>query len=213
MRNKEFTAPQFKADMFNCPFCRELSNHEWILPLSAGKKTNLGQSDDFALTICEKCAGQSIWLLKKMVFPTCGGTPYPSSDLPEDVAHDFSEARNISTLSPRGAAALLRLALQKLCMHLGERGQNINDDIANLVKKGLPVRIQQALDIVRVVGNESVHPGVIDRSDDQDTVMKLFDLINIVADVMITQPNQIEQLYTEIVPESKRRAIEERDSN
>ena len=210
--NMEFVAPQFKLEKFNCPFCRELSSHEWILPFSAGQKTNLGQSDDFALTICENCGKQSIWLSKTMVYPTCGDAPYPSTDLPEDVTHDFSEARTISTLSPRGAAALLRLAIQKLCKHLGEKGKSINDDIANLVSKGLPVRIQQALDIVRVVGNESVHPGVLDIDDDRDTVLKLFHLINMVAEVMITQPHQIEQLYTDIVPESRRKAIEDRDN-
>lgn len=172
------------------------------VPISAGQKTNLGQSDDFAIAICENCGKQSIWLSKNMVYPTCGDAPYPSTDLPVDVANDFSEARNISTLSPRGAAALLRLAIQKLCKHLGEKGKNINEDIGNLVRKGLPVKIQQSLDIVRVVGNKSVHPDVIDRGDDKDTVMKLFDLINMVSDLMITHPKQIEQLYTDIVPVS-----------
>jgi hypothetical protein len=36
-------------------------------------------------------------------------------------------------------------------MHLGGSGQNINDDIAFLVRKGLPDLVQQSLDVVRVV--------------------------------------------------------------
>ena len=72
--------------------------------------------------------------------------------------------------------ALLRLALQKLCKELGEGGKDINSDIANLVKKGLRPSIQKALDIVRVTGNESIHPGVLDMKDNRDVALKLLSL-------------------------------------
>lgn len=118
--------------------------------------------------------------------------------------------RNIATLSPRGAAALLRLAIQKLCAHLGAGGKNINDDIGNLVKKGLPVKIQQALDIVRVTGNEAVHPGELDLKDDVETVESLFRLTNIIAQEMISNPKDIDELYSKL-PSSKLDGIKKRD--
>ena len=121
------------------------------------------------------------------------------------------EAKAIVNKSPRGAAALLRLCIQKLCEQLGEKGKNINDDIANLVKIGLPVKIQQALDVVRVIGNNAVHPGQIDLRDDQDTAMKLFELINVIAEVMITQPKEVERLYQSL-PQTAREAIQKRDN-
>ena len=108
---------------------------------------------------------------------------------------------------------LLRLAIQKLCKHLGEPGKNINDDIASLVKKGLSPKVQQALDIVRVVGNNAVHPGQIDLRDDMDIAGSLFDLVNLIADVMITQPKQIEQMYQTVVPESQQEAIKKRNDS
>ncbi len=89
----------------------------------------------------------------KMVIPDMEGIPYPNDDLVDEIKDDYMEARSILSRSPRGAAALLRLALQKLCKQLGESGKDINSDIANLVKKGLRPSIQKALDIVRVTGN------------------------------------------------------------
>ncbi len=113
--------------------------------------------------------------------------------------------------SPRSSAALLRLAIQKICIELGLPGKNLNDDIGELVKQGLPVRIQQSLDIVRVVGNEQVHPGVLDVRDDPGVAMMLFELVNLIVDDRIASPKRIAALYAKL-PEEKRQGIEKRDA-
>jgi hypothetical protein len=146
-----------------------------------------------------------------MIYPEGSGVP-PNEDLRDDIQQDYLEAKGVVNRSPRGAVALLGLCVQKLCEQLGEKGKNINDDISNLVKKGLPVRIQQALDIVRVVGNNAVHPGQIDLRDDQATAMKLFGLVKLIAEVMITQPKEVEKLYASTLSEPIREAIQDRDA-
>lgn len=148
-----------------------------------------------------------------MVVPDMEGVPYPNDDLIDDIKEDYMEARSVLSRSPRGAAALLRLALQKLCKQLGEGGKDINSDIANLVKKGLRPSIQKALDIVRVTGNESVHPGVLDMKDNRGVALKLFELINLIADVMISEPKRVDELYETVVPDEKKKAIAGRDGN
>ena len=70
--------------------------------------------------------------------------------------------------------------------------------------------VQHALDAVRVIGNEAVHPGTLDLKDDRDTAMRLFGLMNIIAEQMISNPKHIKELYDKL-PESKRTAIEKRD--
>jgi len=130
--------------------------------------------------------------------------------MPDDVKTDFEEARCIVGLSARGACALLRLAVQKLTVDLGEEGQNINDDIASLVEKGLPVEVQQALDSLRVIGNEAVHPGELDLRDDTETATKLFDLLNFVVKDRIAEPKERRRIFG-LIPESKRAAIARRD--
>lgn len=133
-------------------------------------------------------------------------------DLPEDIKNDYNEAKDIVNISPRGAAALLRLAVQKLCIHLGEKGKNINDDIESLVKKGLPKTMQQALDSVRVVGNNAVHPGTIDLNDKVEIAFALFGFVNIICEVLISQPKKIQEFYEKNIPENIRNGIEKRDS-
>lgn len=145
-----------------------------------------------------------------MLYPSPSLQVECNSDMPEEIRTDFNEACEIFFLSPRGAAALLRLAVQKLCTVLGESGKNIDEDIARLVKKGLPDRVQQALDIVRVIGNEAVHPGQIDLNDDPATAESLFDLLNLIIDEMISEPKRLKEMYAKL-PTSKRAAIAKRD--
>jgi hypothetical protein len=138
--------------------------------------------------------------------------PLPYDDMPSDVKEDFLEAREVVEISPRSAAALLRLALQKLMKHLGQKGEKINTDIGELVKAGLPVKIKLALDSLRIYGNYAVHPGEIDLKDDRETALKLFTLLNLIVYDRITQPKEIEELFNRL-PESKTRGVKNRDNN
>jgi hypothetical protein len=147
----------------------------------------------------------------KTIYPINATVAMPSQDMPPDVASDYLEARAIFEASPRSSAALLRLAIQKLCRHLGQPGKNINDDIGALVKAGLPIEIQQALDYVRVIGNNAVHPGNLNVADNPDTAKALFELINIIIEVMITRPRKIQNLYNSL-PGSVQQAIHKRDN-
>lgn len=153
----------------------------------------------------------SLWINEKMVYPLTGNVELANPDLPEDIKNDYNEAKGIVNISPRGAAALLRLAVQKLCIHLGEKGTNINDDIKNLVKKGLPETMQQALDSVRVIGNNAVHPGTIDLNDDIEIAYALFGFVNIICETLISQPKKVKEYYEKYIPENIRNGIEKRD--
>lgn len=136
--------------------------------------------------------------------------PEPHKDLPVELILDYEEARSIAHLSPRGSAAILRLILQKLCIHLGCKGKNIDNDIADLVTKGLPQQVQKALDIIRVIGNEAVHPGTLNINDDKAIVGNLLTIINIIVAELITKPKLIDTLYSNL-PQSKLDAISKRD--
>lgn len=91
--------------------------------------------------------------------------------------------------------------------------KNLNDEIKELVSEGLNPKIQQALDLVRVVGNNAVHPGQISFDDDNMIAIKMFSLINLIADELITRPKEIESLYEEAVPKELKEYIRKRDGS
>jgi hypothetical protein len=151
MTHIPFTPPEHEASAFNCPICGAYANHIW--GSGASLIRSYSHVPNVQFSFCTHCNQYSIWLGGRLIYPDSSQAPMPNSDLPDDIKSDYEEARNILNRSPRGAAALLRLCIQKLCAFLGEPGKNINDDIASLVKKGLNHRIQKGLDIVRVIGN------------------------------------------------------------
>ena len=216
-----YTPPAYRKKAFNCPHCGAFAQQAWTV---AEGHTTFGHAR-LAVAQCMACERYSVWRhwqvlggggasldRDEMIYPLRGGAPPPNPDLPEEIRGDYEEAASIVALSPRGAAALLRLAIQKLCIHLGEQGKNLYDDIASLVRKGLRPDVQKALDAVRVIGNNAVHPGQMDLTDDQETAEKLFVLVNIIAREMITDPKEIEATFDRL-PEGARQAIERRDQD
>ena len=216
---RKYVQPQFELDAFNCPHCDAYSHHIWSTPShqysSNGTQIN-GHMDIEYLRISRcvipSCHNYALWVDGKMIYPMASNAPLPSEDMPKNVKSDYLEARNVLELSPKSSAALLRLALQKLMIHLGEKGDNLNHDIKELVNKGLSPHIQKALDSVRIYGNESVHPGQLDLNDDRETSVKLFQFVNIIVDAMITQPKEIDAIYRDL-PENKIEGIKTRDAD
>lgn len=203
-----FYPPEYKKGSFNCPYCGVYSVQKWV---------QLGGGFESAYTLtpmwvarCAHCTVGSYWYEGNMILPSTGTVDLPNPDIPEDCKRDYFEARDIVQRSPRGAAALLRLCIQKLMKHLGKKGKDINGDIGELVKEGLPLLIQQSLDVCRVVGNNAVHPGEIDLDDSPEIALSLFKLINIIVEDRITKPKEVEALYASL-PVGALEAIEKRD--
>lgn len=147
-----------------------------------------------------------------MLYPQALSAPAAHEQLPDDCKNDYEEARSIAQASPRGAAALLRLVVQKICVHLGEQGKNINTDIGKLVeKKVISERLQKALDSVRVIGNNAIHPLEMNIEDKPELVGTLFALVNMMVEYTIAQP-KAEQAIFDSIPDGAKEAIGKRDN-
>jgi hypothetical protein len=166
---------------------------------------------------CDHCGKNSVWMRNarneeqgELIYPYLLSVPYGHEAMPQECLADYDEAREICERSPRGAAALLRLCLQKLLVHLGGAGDNIDADIKKLVAGGLDSHVQQALDVIRVTGNNAVHPLEMNLEDDQDSVLVLFEMINFIVEERISRPLKTQSRFANL-PEKARLAIEKRD--
>lgn len=195
--------PAFELDGFECPLCHTHAHQTW---------TNLSKNGSYMhelkIATCSKCKKYSIWLDKKMIYPASMTITPPNPDMNEDVQKCYNEAIAVYPYSKRAAAALLRLAIEFLCKQLGATSDNLDKAIPELIKKGLDPEIIKPLDAVRVIGNHAIHPGQIDVEEDID-ITKLFDLINYIAKVLITNKKELNDIIS-LFPEKDQKAIHNR---
>jgi len=205
----KYVAPQFEADAFHCLHCSCYAHQHWT-GLRAGLRADTW-IEGLRMSRCSHCSKYTLWVDERIVYPTATAAPLAHEAMPSELQRDYQEARDVVELSPRASAALLRLCIQRLCVYLHQPGKNLNDDIGALVKAGLPAGVRDALDVVRVVGNNAVHPGEMDLQDDKETALALFDLVNMVVDKMIAEPQRMNDLLGRL-PQSAREARDQRDA-
>ena len=216
-----YEPPVFKGKAFTClhPKCATLTTMSWHKLI--GQQYGGGFITRYWFCKCGHCEQNSVWRedgdrddidaeTGKLIFPYLLSVPYGHDAMPKECLVDFDEAREICERSPRGAAALLRLCLQKLLIHLGGGGEHIDTDIKKLVAAGLDAHVQQALDVIRVTGNNAVHPLEMNLEDDHDSVLVLFEMINFIVEERISRPLKTQNRFANL-PEKARLAIEKRD--
>jgi hypothetical protein len=213
MTKPKYYPPTFSSKEFHCALCGVYANQTWFNLFIESNQNPIYWDRDkrLQLSYCTHCKKLSYWLDEHMVFPTDAPVPQAHPEMPEVCLSDYNEAREIVVRSPRAAAALLRLVIQKLMSELKEKGKNIDEDIGSLVQKGMSPLVQKALDFCRVVCNNSVHPGELNLNDSPEIAYNLFDMINFIIDDRVARPKQIQMLY-EKLPEGARNAVDVRDT-
>lgn len=221
--------PEFNSKSFICPHCHVFAEQKWK-KIYAAEYDLIEQQDNFTpnilgeavdqpqifqnihFAICNHCKNLTIWLNQKIIYPFFIITESANEYMPEKVRKIYEEAAIISEQSPRSAAALLRLALQILLQEIGGKGRKIDEDIAELLQSNrISHQVQKACDVLRVIGNNAVHPGQIDINDNPETVKPLFSLLNFIVYEAIQQKAEVNKLYNDL-PNGALQAIERRNS-
>jgi hypothetical protein len=153
---QKYYPPIFQKEEFHCLYCKVYAHQRWSndakFPIPFQNDRYFHDQKELRSSQCTRCQQSTLWLDNEIIYPLLDAQIQPHEDMPDSLKNDFEEAVSIVNKSPRGAAALLRLVIQKLMIEINEKGERINEDILNLVKKGLDPHIQQALDYCRVVG-------------------------------------------------------------
>jgi hypothetical protein len=231
---KNYIAPKFKSETFTCPHsdCSVLARHSWSICESDDGYSHIkasilrGCSNDADFdkqtqeldykyvwkSTCLTCEKISIWFHGNIFYPDSFGIEKPNQDLNQDIQDDYLEAASIVNKSPRGACALLRLAIEKLCNQLidpSNKKLHLDKKIELLKSKGLTERIYKNLLSVRVIGNEAVHCGTLDLKDNLEVTKQLFYLVNRIAEELITNPKNDESMFQSL-PDNKAEEINKR---
>ena len=198
------TAAAIQAASLECTFCGVSAPQVWMNLVSVDATGCLLKSPIWS-SICSNCKLPSYWLEgvdelePRRLWPLKLGGPPPHKGMPEDVRRDYMEARAIAQTSPRAAAALLRLALEKLTPHVGQRGELPTTSVRALVqRKGVDPRVELALEALRAVGDGAIPPGQISVHDDEATVQALCGVLNLLVEELIEAPRRRDAIYASL---------------
>ena len=116
--------------------------------------------------------------------------------MPQNIKDLYIEASSVFELSPRSSLAIIRLALDLLCIELGADNK---DSLYNKVEwlyneNVINSEIKELAHGVRGLGNDAVHPRNIDDQIDKNDAELVFELLNIIVEEKITKANRKNEL-------------------
>lgn len=146
--------------------------------------------------------------------------PAPSKHMPEDVKKMYEEAANVFEISPRSAAALIRLTLELLLKRylVNDGRKHSLNEMIGMLSTNAPSLVMEFMDLIRDKGNSEVHPeleklehewGDITREPDKDEILYLFKYINIICELIGLSDKANKDF--ESLPEQKRLNITKRN--
>lgn len=229
------TEPRHTAPSFDCPHCGAHSQQTWA--------KNVGYEDERNVSVqwsvidrseCYSCKQETIWYAEKQYAVSAPGFAAPHTRrvwqilwprkragvpaherMPEHLRPLYDEARAVADLSPRAAAALLRLLTEALLREIAgaPKGKPF-ELIGQLVReKKLDEQTRMLADYLRITGNNAVHPGQITEDEDEDAqkrVSMMFPFVNSLVQRLIADPAEIHELYEQL-PAEAREATDRRD--
>lgn len=229
VRNME--SPKYGGSAFICPHCSSYAQQEWHFvttmsrPILNGNSTvdyveYYGLADSWvpsteskiAFSDCKVCSESAVWVKGELIHPNKRVIEKSHELMPKEVKEIYDEAAAVYDISPRSSAALLRLGLEILLPYLGAEKAKINTMIQQLVEERKAIgRVQKAMDALRVIGNDAVHPGVIDLEgrDDKEVSLALFKITNYIVAETLGSDDMIEDLYS-LLPGRVKEGIENR---
>lgn len=234
LKMAKFVPAEFCKSAFNCPICGAYAQQYWHYMGFTGtgrdNTPNLNDPDNgcfvsggnshhqmrildgINLSRCSHCGKNAIWLGERLFLPPSINVEPAHEDMPASASILYNEAAEIVDASPRGAAALLRVALEHLTHELEcDPKKSINEKIGELVGRGVSSDVINACDVLRVTGNNAAHTtALLLLDDDRETATALFQIINYIVEQTIAQEKRLADMHNRL-PENIRLQIDRRN--
>lgn len=206
--------PAVSRTAFTCPNCESFAQQVWSTVMTQRPRHAQETKHDWQWADCQQCRSPSVWRNQEMVWPRQRRAgPAPAEDFPPAVLEVYEEARDVAPISRRSAVGLLRLSLQLLVDELEPGKGSIDQKIGRLVTRGLAPQVRQAMDVLRVTGNQGLHSvaaGQIEERSEEDLSTPLFKLIHLIVEQIITRPRELTEMEAAL-PQGALEAIARRD--
>ena len=164
---------------------------------------------NISISYCFNCNEICLWVVDQMVWPRCATSPGPKPHASTDVRRETEEASHTLDASPRGAAALLRLATEKLCKELGDSDESPRPEMAPLFQEEVDARVQKVLDAMRIIESNAISPDDVGVRSTGATAETLSGLVNLICEKMIIEPKHLQALYAKVRDDAQS-ALEQR---
>lgn len=223
----EDTRPAHGSQAFTCPHCDAYTQQIWARGVLIQNGASSQPWRDIDRATCYVCRKNSVWLSTiehasggesfskwQMIWPTAAGGLMAHPRLPSRLEGLYREARDVAPVSPRSAAALLRLLTEDLLQEVTGSRNKLNENIGQLVRDGMIGQQEQRMaDFLRITGNGAVHPGQLEVPDDQLAARTdlMFRFVNLLVEKFIALPALTEEAYAQL-PQGSREAIDRRDA-
>lgn len=127
--------------------------------LEAHRQFRTRDVQNASISFCFNCNEMCLWVCDQLVWPRGAVSSEPKLHAATDVPRDHEEASQTLEASPRGAAELLRAAIEKLCKELGGSVESQKNGIASFAEEDVDARVRKVLDAIRIIESNTVCPG------------------------------------------------------
>lgn len=124
---------------------------------------------------------------------------FPNEDMSEEQKQLFNEAKDIFDISPKAAGALLRCLIERILREKfnEKHSKSLLHSILNdeKVKEELGDKLINFCNACKLIGNDAAHSSLIIYEDEsKQEVEFLFRLINAIAEKLLSQPKEYDEL-------------------
>jgi len=123
---------------------------------------------------------------------------YKGTNVPENVDDAFSSALKVRYVDNIICLMALRRTLEIICKDMGARGKTLEKKILDLTEKSIfPKIINEASDVLRILGNEAAHGDDVDY--DERIIQEMINFTQIIIEYVYVIPHRISVIKAKLI--------------